>query len=276
MKKGQRMTLFHSVDYAVGGSMPSRCLISIRVWGIGRRLFSSGFYHNLLSDKRNRLHTFFFYSRIGVGRRYKPFMKKIIILIMTALSLAGTVSAQTKQQIKDAKKVAKERTKDGWKVLETASLESLIIKEQTAINNGLKGIIGTANNKRSLNFGKTTARNNALNEYAELWGNSMLRARINTDLNDIADEQRENLVTGYERLVMQEIKGELNAIYTLYRINKDGGFDVEMHFLVDIDSAYENRKKALERAFEEAGLAHKYGEGVSDFINEGFSRLKEL
>ena len=41
--------------------MLSRYLISIRVWGIECRLFSSRFYHSLLTDRRNRLHTFLFY-----------------------------------------------------------------------------------------------------------------------------------------------------------------------------------------------------------------------
>ena len=65
MRKGRTdSTLSSLLDYArQGGYCIPWLHISIWVWSIGSRLFSSGPYHSLLSDRRNQLHTFFFINR---------------------------------------------------------------------------------------------------------------------------------------------------------------------------------------------------------------------
>ncbi len=205
-------------------------------------------------------------------------MKKILAFLMCSLLLSGVVSAQSKQEIKEAEKVAKvqakQLSKDGWKLLESGTLESVLknhyLKKKTA---DVEEIVGTANRMRSINLGKTTARNNAMNEYAES-AKSMIRGRITTDIRDIDESQVENLVSGYERLVLKEINGEVKSSYTLYKENKDGKYDVRGYFLVDQDSASKARKRAMELALEESELAHKYGNEISNFIDEGFNKLK--
>jgi len=205
-------------------------------------------------------------------------MKKILFLLICTLMFSGSMYAQSKQEIKEAEKVAKSQakqlTKDGWKLLESGTLEAVLkthcLKKKTA---DVEEIVGTANKMRSINLGKTTARNNAMNEYAES-AKSMIRGRITTDLRDIDENQVENLVSGYERLVLKEINGEVKSSYTLYRENKDGKYDVRGYFLVDLESASKARKRAMELALEESELAHKYGNEISNFIDEGFNKLK--
>lgn len=126
---------------------------------------------------------------------------------------------------------------------------------------------------RSINLGKIKVRNEAMNEYAES-AKSMIRGRITTDIRDIDESQVENLVSSYERLVLKEINGEVKSSYTLYRENKDGKYDVRGYFLVDLESASKARKRAMELALEESELAHKYGNEISNFIDEGFNKLK--
>lgn len=71
--------------------MLSRYLISIRVWGIECRLFSSRFYHSLLTDRRNRLHTFFFiYLQFG-SRAGKIAVMKILLNLCCVYAVTGIV-----------------------------------------------------------------------------------------------------------------------------------------------------------------------------------------
>lgn len=205
-------------------------------------------------------------------------MKKILSLLICTLLFSGSMYAQSKQEIKEAEKIAKTQakqlTKDGWKLLESGTLESVLkAHEMKKISGEIEEIVGTAIKMRSINLGKTTARNNAMNEYAES-AKSMIRGRITTDLRDIDENQVENLVSGYERLVLKEINGEVKSAYTLYRENKDGKYDVRGYFIVDQESASKARKRAMEMALEESELAHKYGNEISNFIDEGFNKVK--
>lgn len=205
-------------------------------------------------------------------------MKKILSLLICVLMFSGSMYAQSKQEIKEAGKIAKTQakqlSKEGWKLLESGTLESVLKAHALKKKSGdVEEIVGTANRMRSINLGKTTARNNAMNEYAES-AKSMIRGRIATDLRDIDENQVENLVSGYERMVLKEINGELKSAYTLYKENKDGKYDLRGYFLVDQEAASKARKRAMQLALEESELAHEYGNEISNFIDEGFNMLK--
>jgi len=108
-------------------------------------------------------------------------MKRIVTIIAAALfATTTTVSfAQTQKEIKqvekEAKKEAKEKEKERWKLLEPGSLEVMAKAHLLKSRYGnMNVIVGTANKKKSINLGKTTARTNAINEYAE-GEKSMLR-----------------------------------------------------------------------------------------------------
>ena len=64
MRKGQTdSTLSSLLDYAARGilhPLVPHIYLGVEYWN---RLFSSGPYHSLLSDRRNQLHTFFFINR---------------------------------------------------------------------------------------------------------------------------------------------------------------------------------------------------------------------
>lgn len=205
-------------------------------------------------------------------------MKRFVMICMAALLGLSVVCAQSKKEVKAAQKQAKAEakalTKQGWILLESGTLEANLANQALKKANGLEEIVGTAENMRSTNLGKTVARNNALNEYAELQ-RSMLRARIVSEISAVNEDQVENLVAGYERLVAEEIKGEVRPSFTIYRNNKDGSVNVRSYFLVDQESAHKVRKRALELAMEESELRAKYGETISNFIDEGFNKLKD-
>jgi hypothetical protein len=103
----------------------------------------------------------------------------------------------------------------------------------------------------------------------------MVRARINTDLKDLNEEQRENFVAGYERVVLKELNGAIKPSFNLYRRNSNGMYEMRAFFLINEKAAAEMNKKALAEAAEEMGVARKYADEVSAFVNDGFQNLKK-
>ena len=105
----------------------------------------------------------------------------------------------SKASKKVVKANAKQFEKEGWSLDGTGTFSSVLTAHYAKLDSGEAiELTGNANAKKSINLAKTNARNNAINEYAE-YARSMVRARINTDLVDLNDEQRENFVAGYER-----------------------------------------------------------------------------
>lgn len=72
---------------------------------------------------------------------------------------SGSMYAQSKQEIKEAGKIAKTQakqlSKEGWKLLESGTLESVLKAHALKKKSGdVEEIVGTANRMRSINLGK--------------------------------------------------------------------------------------------------------------------------
>jgi len=199
-------------------------------------------------------------------------MKRTFLISLAFCMLISLASAQTAEDIKYAKKeaktAAKQLTKDGYKLLELGDLQTQMEKYLAKTNSGAKQIIGTAESCITVNLGKVTALNNALNEYASLEG-GIVKGRITSDAANIDGDQRDNIVAAYERLLVKELKGEVQTQITLVK-ERNGKFDVRLYCLVDTDSAHKARKKAMEQAMEEQKMIQEYGSQVSNWIDEGF------
>lgn len=181
----------------------------------------------------------------------------------------------SKASKKIVKANAKQFEKEGWSLDGTGTFNSVLTAHYAKLDSGEAiELTGNANAKKSINLAKTNARNNAINEYAE-YARSMVRARINTDLVDLNDEQRENFVAGYERLVIKELNGELKPSFYIYKRNSDGTYEMRAFFIVDENAAAAANKKALEAAAEEMGIARKYADEVSEFVNDGFNHISQ-
>lgn len=204
-------------------------------------------------------------------------MRTLFLLIIGCM-LASTNIAYA-QISKASKKIvkanAKQFEKEGWSLDGTGTFNSVLTAHYAKLDSGEAiELTGNANAKKSINLAKTNARNNAINEYAE-YARSMVRARINTDLVDLNDEQRENFVAGYERLVIKELNGELKPSFYIYKRNSDGTYEMRAFFIVDENAAAAANKKALEAAAEEMGIARKYADEVSEFVNDGFNHISQ-
>ena len=122
------------------------------------------------------------------------------------------------------------------------------------------------------------ALQNACAYYASLAG-SKLKGRIVSDLaaNASGDLSAEfdKFYAAYERLVEKEIKGEIQASFSLLKKNANGSNELQTFFVINEDAATKARIRAWENAARESEVAQKYAKEVSDFIKEGFDTAGE-
>lgn len=201
-------------------------------------------------------------------------MKKIAIMMLMAFVAMGPIAAQSSKVVKAAKKEAKasvkQLKKEGFKMLELGDMQMQLQDYLVRAKSGCKQVVGTADDCMSINLGKTTALNNAINEYATLSG-GVVKGRITTNTSSISGQQADDIVAAYERLVLKEIKGEIQTCVTLVRENKKT-YDVRVYCLVDHDAAHAAKMKAMQLALEELNLAQQYGSAISDWIDEGLEK----
>jgi hypothetical protein len=201
-------------------------------------------------------------------------MKRLLFIMVAAMIAISPVFAQTKRDVKSAKKeakmAAKNLMKEGYRLLELGDLEMQLEDYLLKAKSGQKQIVGTAEGCMSINLAKTTALNNAINEYATMSG-GMVKGRITSNTSSINGQQVDDIVAAYERLVLKEIKGEIQTCVTLVKESKKK-YDVRVYCLVDYDAAHAARMKAMRLALEELELTQEYGSAVSDWIDEGLTK----
>ena len=203
--------------------------------------------------------------------------KSILFAAFAALLTLASVNvtyAQSKQDLKLAKSRAKELTKEGWKP-ETSeeTTYALAIMYSKKHNGDYQEYVSDGVSSKSLNAAKAKARNNAINEYVE-YSKSIVKARIASELNDVAGEEQENYIGAYERLIVKELQDGIfhapNVV--LYK----GSYEARLYYLIDNNAAEKAVRNAMKQAAEESGLAHNHAEGISGFINSGLESLKDF
>ncbi len=199
-------------------------------------------------------------------------MKRIVFLVVAALVALAPVSAQSRQDLRAAKKEAAEAAKklkrDGYKPIELGNVQTRLEKYFLKTYAGCPQVIGVAENCMSTNMGQVTALANAANQYAILAGGD-IRGRLTSSITSMNGQQMDNLVSSFERLVEKEIRGELIPYVTAVR-ERRGAFSVRAYCIIDEDAAAQVRRRALMTALEEQKLAEQYGSMVSNWIDEGF------
>ncbi|MDE5839926.1 MAG: hypothetical protein K2H49_03300 [Muribaculaceae bacterium] len=203
-------------------------------------------------------------------------MKKLIMILMALCLMAPAAMADlTKKQEKicnqNAKKRAKDLSKQGYTVMGTLPLEDVLYKHFAKMEMGATEEMGTGHSK-SKNNGRQMCLNAAMSEYASK-AVSQLKGRSVTDSygNEVDtenDPEFARFYAAYERLTQKEIKGELQESFTLVKQNADGSYDFLMYMLVDENKALSRRQKALKDAAAETNLAQNYAKQVSEFVNE--------
>ena len=199
-------------------------------------------------------------------------MRRIVIISVAALVALAPVSAQSRQDMRAAKKEAAEAAKrlkrDGYKPVELGDIQTRLEKYFLKTYAGCAQVIGIAENCISTNLGQVTALANAANQYALLAGGD-IRGRLTSSITNLNGQQMDNLVSSFERLVEKEIRGELIPYVTAVR-ERRGVYSVRAYCIIDEDAAAQVRRRALMTALEEQKLAEQYGSMVSNWIDEGF------
>lgn len=204
-------------------------------------------------------------------------MKKIALIASMMLMAAMPALGQTKSELKAARKEAKAAAKllkrDGFKPIELGDAQTRLEKYFLKVNAGCAQVIGVAENCMSTNLAQVTALSNAANQYAMLAGGDV-RGRIVSSTTSLTGQQVDNIVSSFERLVEKDIRGELVPYITAVR-NDKGNIAARAYCIVDVDAAYQLRRRALEIALEEQSLAEQYGSRVSEWIDAGFNKGQE-
>lgn len=202
-------------------------------------------------------------------------MKRIIFFLIAAIVAVSPAIAQEnsakddmKKAKQDAKKETKKLIKDGYDMIELGDLESALTDFLFDANHNKKiQIYGTAiRSKRTNAIDEAIFR--ALANYAAAEG-GVMKNRATEQIANIGEDEINNYQSAYERLLVQELKGEVRPRITLVKQSKKQ-YDVMVYCLLDKDHAHKARMTALQNAAEEQKLIDKYGDLVSDFINKGF------
>lgn len=201
-------------------------------------------------------------------------MKRVFRIAMIAVSVlaifAGQGMAASKSDTKSAKQQAKALVKEGWKPEGITTIENAMIKLSALEADGATTLVGSSYGSQKPNVAKTKARNDAMNQFAED-GKAIIRARINTDVSDINEVETDNIISGYERIVMRELNQSLGTPkLTLIRDN-NGRFDSRVFYSINSNALANLQKKALEEALDNSDTASKYGDKISNFVNSAFN-----
>ena len=100
----------------------------------------------------------------------------------------------------------------------------------------------------------------------------MVKGRITTNTARIEEKEINDIVAAYERLVLNEIKGEVIPRITLKKEQKKEEIEIRVYCLIDLESAHEARMRAMKNALDELQLSQKYGSEVSNWIDEGLNK----
>ncbi|MCM1348743.1 MAG: hypothetical protein NC338_04960 [Firmicutes bacterium] len=175
-----------------------------------------------------------------------------------------------KEAQKQAKNMAKELKKEGWKLNGSGDLQLMIEKHLLKLadfgGNGTE-YVGNANDIKNLNSASRMARMAASTAYAEQ-SQMALKERIDGSDVILDADQRQTLIAGYEARVAKELNGEITKSIELYKKNKNGTYDVRAFYVVDEEAARATKLRALRAEAEYMKLSTDIANQISKFVNE--------
>ncbi len=200
-------------------------------------------------------------------------MKKIIMFLMAAfmLSVVPTTAQEiTKQQKKAMKVKLKEFKKEGWSLFaSTSTIEYSLRNHYAKLNSeDAMEVVGVASSFKSKNVGRQMALTNACTYYAALQ-DSEIKGKIVSDLQGDAsysESEFDKFYAAFKRSVETQIKGEMKESFSIIRDKGNGTYEMQSFYVVDKNSAYKARLRALDLAAKESAAAQVYAKGIEKFI----------
>lgn len=210
-------------------------------------------------------------------------MKKLFLLLLTGLFVIGCsneVFSQTKLEkkqqkakAKSASKIVKQLTKEGWELAtKSKTLEEAVLDHKVALEKDENNyeIIGYSNGSSATGPAHIEAIHNACITYASLAKKSVLRGVENSNIGHLNEEELNNFVGAYERLVSGTIEKELVESFSIYRRDANGKLEFQTYFIVNEVKAGQVRMRAMQTAIEEAKLSEDFSKTISGIVKEAF------
>lgn len=180
---------------------------------------------------------------------------------------------------KQAKKKAKELTKEGWKLDGSKALDVCLYdhykKLQDLDNQELISNVVGKTNVKTLNQAQRWAIVNAATRYAteaRMTVVGKVTSEIGAGLEEVGS--LDDFYAAYESRVSTELQGQLKPSISLYR-TKNGRPEYKIFYLVNEDSASKARMRAMERAIQESEFARANAKRISEFVHEKVSVAAE-
>lgn len=198
-------------------------------------------------------------------------MKKSMLFaaIVAVLCFSVNTSAQTKYEIKDAKKAAKVLQKEGWKTNGgTRSIESyLIAYNQLAAENELLQGRSSGISGNNTKVAQSLAKQNALREYVQM-NNSFFEGVGNELEGKVGGETIDNITNAVKSKFVGSVEGKMKVSFVLFKTEADGTLSCIAYCYLSSAAAEAAKESARQQAMQEAS---KDAKSVKDFnasVNE--------
>ncbi len=198
-------------------------------------------------------------------------MKKLFSILMLLAVVMAVYPIESAAQSKSAKSRAKELKKQHWEYVGSGTLEKALTICEEKKEQGYEEYVGEGESAKKASIAKKKAKEDVMQQIADS-GKQIIKGRVTSMASEIDEEETDNLVAGYERLVIRELEKLVSSpIVTLKREKANGGIMYQLIYLVNNNSIKKAQKKAMEEAIEQANLSAKFGDSVSNFIKDGFN-----
>jgi hypothetical protein len=204
----------------------------------------------------------------------------VIAVLFLMVAMTGEISAKApnisskerekieKECQKEAKKIAKNIKKAGWTIEETGLPETIIANylEKQRID-GLETLVGTAEQSASRSKARSYIKTKTANEYAQEQS-GVFKGKLDGMDKSSEEDAEEKFIKQWEGRYAMEVAGLIKIGYTQYRKNDNGTVDMEIHFLVDPESAHAAKLAAAKYAIEEQKLDQEWANNISEALKD--------
>ena len=194
--------------------------------------------------------------------------------IIAVLCFSVSTFAQSKYEIKDAKKAAKVLQKEGWKTNGgTRSIESyLIAYNQLAVENELLQGRSSGIKGNNTKVAQSLAKQNALREYVQM-NNSFFEGVGNELEGKVGGETIDNISNAVKSRFAGAVEGKMKVSFVLFKTTPDGKLSCIAYCYVSsaaAEAARESaRQLAMQEAMKDAKSVKEFNASVNEIIEAG-------
>ena len=196
-------------------------------------------------------------------------MKKSLFLVAVATMLlfATDLFAQNKAMQKEAKKAAKELTKEGWKTegghrtIESYLLQYYALEMENELVQGR-----AAGVKGNFKVAQSLAKQNAAREYVQM--NTSFFEGAGSELEGkLGGETIDDITNAVKSRFAGSVDGKLSVAFVLFKNETDGTISAVAYCYINRNVAEELRQKAMDGAMRDADNVMDHQAVVRDIVD---------